>query len=63
VGEAVVHVDDVWTVHDAVLTLTRRVRVAGSAPGGMLSSMTLVTDEALEWTDVRTFAPGMLYGS
>ncbi len=59
---AVVTIEDSWTGAGDVLRLSRTVTVAGDAPGGFLSAVTLLSDRVLSWVDVDPFAPGMLYG-
>ncbi len=61
-GGACFRVEDRWTFDGAVLRLARQVTVAGSAQGGFLSAITLLSDQSLPWIDVHPFAPGMLYG-
>jgi len=65
-GTATFIVEDRWTVDhedgDSVLCLSRTVTVAGDAPGGFLSAITLRCDRPLSWLDVAPFAPGVLYG-
>lgn len=61
-GNAVVTIEDQWTVAGDELRLSRTVMIAGDAPGGFLSAFTLLSDRPLSWVDVNPFAPGMLYG-
>jgi hypothetical protein len=62
-GEKVVfRVHDQWSISGAVLSLKRKVDVAGSAAGGFLSSVILTVDPAVGWSDVNCLAPGLLYG-
>jgi hypothetical protein len=62
-GDGVVfHVVDRWSVRDAVVSVHRKVAVAGSAPGGFSSSVVFALDPALGWQDVSCLAPGALYG-
>ncbi|MGA2556621.1 MAG: hypothetical protein ABSG04_10165 [Verrucomicrobiota bacterium] len=62
-GESVVfRVDDRWRLNGAVVSVKRKVEVAGSAPGGFSSSIVLTADRSVEWTNVNCLAPGALYG-
>ncbi len=61
-GGGVVTIEDSWTVAGGVLCLSRAITVAGDAPGGFLSAVTLLSDRPLSWVDINPFAPGMLYG-
>jgi len=65
-GTATFVVEDRWTVDrtddDSMLCLSRTLAVAGDAPGGFLSAVTLRCDRPLSWLDVAPFAPGVLYG-
>ncbi len=54
---------DEWSVQDAVLELSRTVRVSGTSSGGFLSSITLSHPEAQPRPAVDYFAPGMIYGN
>ncbi len=62
-GENIVfRVNDRWTLSGAVLSLRRSVEIAGNAPGGFYSSITLKIDPATGWSEVNYLAPGVLYG-
>jgi hypothetical protein len=62
-GDHVVfRVQDRWSLNDAVVTVHRKVDVAGSAPGGFYSSVVFAVDPAVGWPDVSYLAPGALYG-
>ncbi len=53
---------DRWSLNGAVVSVRRKVEVAGKAPGGFNSSVTLTVDPSVCWSDVNCFAPGALYG-
>jgi len=62
-GDNVVfRVQDRWSLSGAVLSVRRKVEVAGSTPGGFYSSIVLTVDPSVAWTDVSCLAPGLLYG-
>ncbi len=61
-GGVVFHIDDQWSIRDAVLSLRRRVTVTGRAEGGFASSVVLGVDSSVGWSDVDFLAPGLLYG-
>ena len=61
-GRVLFHVDDLWLIDGAVLTLQRRVEILRNAPGGFLSSIQLDIDPKIGWSDVAFLAPGVIYG-
>ncbi len=62
-GENVVfHVEDLWSLNGAVVSVHRKVEVVGNAPGGFNSSVVLSVDSAIQWSDVNCMFPGALYG-
>lgn len=62
-GDKVVfHVEDHWSMTGAVVLLSRKVEVAGDAPGGFSSSIVFKVDPSIGWSDVKFLAPGALYG-
>ena len=62
-GENVVfRVNDRWSLSGAVLSVRRKVEVAGNAPGGFCSSVVLTVDPAAGWSEITYLAPGALYG-
>ncbi|HXT12638.1 MAG TPA: hypothetical protein VN873_13830 [Candidatus Angelobacter sp.] len=61
-GDVIFHIYDHWTLAGAVLSLSRKVEVSGSSPGGFYSSVILTVDPAVNWTNVSCLAPGVLYG-
>ena len=62
-GENIVfHVEDRWSLNGAVVSVRRQVEVAGNAPGGFNSSIVLMVDSSVRWSDVNCLAPGVLYG-
>ena len=62
-GENVVfRVQDRWSLSGAVVSVRRKVEVAGNAPGGFYSSVVLTVDPSVGWSDVNCLAPGVLYG-
>ncbi len=61
-GRPAFAVDDVWSVHDAVVTVHRHVRVLADLPGGYASSVSFALQPQVNWDDVGIFAPGIIYG-
>lgn len=62
-GDRVVfHVKDHWKLTGAVISLRRKIEVAGNAQGGFNSSVRLLVDPSVSWPDVNCLAPGALYG-
>lgn len=62
-GENVVfRFQDYWSLNGAVLSLRRKMEVAGNAPGGFFSSIVFDIDPSVNWTNVNCLAPGALYG-
>ena len=62
-GENVVfHVEDLWSLNGAVVSVHRKVKVVGSASGGFNSSVVLSVDSAIQWSDANCMFPGALYG-
>jgi hypothetical protein len=55
-------VHDLWSLSGAVLSVRRKVEVAGNAPGGFSSSVVLNVDPSVGWSDINCLAPGALYG-
>ena len=55
-------VEDRWSVKGAVLTVRRKVQVAGNAPGGFYSAVRFGTEPEATWPDLDYLAPGLLYG-
>ena len=58
----VFHVNDVWTLNGAVLSVRRKIEVTGKMEGGFYSSIMLTVDPSLGWSDVNYMAPATLYG-
>jgi hypothetical protein len=58
----VFHVQDRWSLNGAVVSVNRKVEVAGNAEGGFYSSVMLTVDPSVAWADVNCLAPGLLYG-
>jgi hypothetical protein len=54
-------VEDRWSVSGAVLSVSRRVEVTGSAPGGFDSAVMFSTQPEVSWKQIDFFAPGKLY--
>jgi hypothetical protein len=54
-------VEDRWTLAGAALSVHRRVRVAGNAPGGFYSALMLSTAPELALADLNFFAPSAVY--
>ncbi|MEJ2616521.1 MAG: hypothetical protein P8Z35_16315, partial [Ignavibacteriaceae bacterium] len=62
-GKGVVfHVYDQWSLNNAVLSLRRKVEVAGNAPGGFNSSIVFKVDTSVSWDKLNCMVPGALYG-
>ena len=62
-GDSVVfRVEDRWSMKGAIVSINRKVAVAGSAPGGFNSSIVFMVDSSVRWSDVNCLAPGALYG-
>jgi len=62
-GDNVVfHVRDYWSLNGEVISVQRKVEVAGNAQGGFNSSVVLTVDNSVGWIDVNYLAPGALYG-
>jgi hypothetical protein len=60
--DAKFRVIDNWTLSGAVISVSRKVEVQGSAAGGFYSSVILTVDPSVSWSDVNCLAPGLLYG-
>ncbi len=58
----VFHIEDLWSLTGNVLSVRRKVQVAGSAPGGFNSSISFDVDSSMHWSDLNCLAPGALYG-
>ncbi|HSW51185.1 MAG TPA: hypothetical protein VLH09_13465, partial [Bryobacteraceae bacterium] len=54
-------VEDRWSVSGAVLSLRRRVEVAGNSPGGFYSAVLFSTPPEVTWPDLEFMAPGKIY--
>ena len=54
-------VEDRWALSGAVLSVRRRVRVAGNAPGGFYSALMLSTGQEPKLADLDLFAPAALF--
>ena len=61
-SNVVFHVQDHWSLTGAVLAVSRKVEVTGTAPGGFDSSVEFLVAPPVEWTNVNFFIPGALYG-
>lgn len=62
-GEDVVfRLQDRWNLDGSVVSVRRRVEVAGSGPGGFDSSVVFTLEPSVGWSDVSYLAPGVLYG-
>jgi len=53
---------DRWSLNGVVVTVHRKIEVAGNAAGGFNSSVLFSIDPSVNWTDVNYLAPGTLYG-
>jgi hypothetical protein len=56
------HIRDRWSVDGAVISVTRKVDITGTAPGGFYSSVSLTIDTSVKWADIDFMAPGAIYG-
>ncbi len=62
-GEKVLfRVQDRWSLSGAVVSVRRKVEVAGDAPGGFSSAVVLAVDPAVDWSEINCLAPGVIYG-
>ncbi|HXR07100.1 MAG TPA: hypothetical protein VN765_07205 [Candidatus Acidoferrum sp.] len=61
-NNVVFSVQDHWSLDGAVVTLRRKIEVAGNAPGGFDSSIVLDLAPAIGWSNVNGLFPGALYG-
>ncbi len=61
-GNVVFRMQDHWSLDGAVVSVRRKVDVAGNAPGGFDSSVVFTVDPSTGWADVNFLAPGALYG-
>ncbi|HKV77614.1 MAG TPA: hypothetical protein VJP02_05725 [Candidatus Sulfotelmatobacter sp.] len=55
-------VHDHWSLSGPVLSVRRKVDVAGNAAGGFDSAITFQAPPSTGWSDVSYMAPGALYG-
>ena len=60
--KVVFHIHDMWSISGAVLSVHRKVDVAGNAPGGFNSSIVFNVDPSVHWNNINCMAPGALYG-
>ncbi|MGO9481100.1 MAG: hypothetical protein ACLP05_04900 [Candidatus Kryptoniota bacterium] len=60
--DVVFHVEDLWSLNEAVVSVHRKVDVVGNASGGFNSSVVFEVDTSVHWSDVNCLAPGALYG-
>lgn len=61
-NDAVFHVRDHWSLDGSVLSFSRAVTIDGNTPGGFNSSIEFMIDPSVQWTDMKCFTPGALYG-
>ena len=62
-GEHVVfHVEDLWSLRESVVSVQRKVEVAGNDSGGFNSSVVLTVDSSVHWSDMHCMIPTALYG-
>ncbi|MGE5811372.1 MAG: hypothetical protein ACM339_07720, partial [Ignavibacteria bacterium] len=59
---AVFRIEDRWSLNRDVVSVQRKVEVAGNAPGGFNSSVVFKVDPSVNWSDINCMAPGALYG-
>ena len=61
---AAFEIEDRWKVSGNVLSLSRKVNVAGTEENaGFSSAIRLSTAPVVKWEDVTCFVPGLLYGN
>lgn len=60
---ACIRARDHWAVADDALKLSRTVEVAGQAPCGFLSTITLESERGVSLSSLKPFVPGMIYGN
>ena len=62
-SNVVFHVQDHWSLTGAVVSVSRKVEVTGSTPGGFDSLIQFgVLGPSAQWTNVNFLIPGALYG-
>jgi hypothetical protein len=61
-NDVVFRVQDRWSLSGAVVSVNRKVEVAGKAEGGFYSAVVLTVDPSVGWSDVNYLAPNALYG-
>lgn len=62
-GENVIfHVDDFWSLNGSVVSVHRKVEVMGNDSGGFNSSVVLMVDSSIHWSDMNCMIPTALYG-
>ena len=60
---ATFNVEDRWTISGTVLSLNRKVSVAGTADStGFYSAVSLVSAPTVKWEETKYLIPGILYG-
>jgi hypothetical protein len=60
--KVVFHLEDQWSLNGEVVSVKRKVEVEGNVSGGFNSSIVLIVDSSVNWSDVNCLAPGALYG-
>jgi hypothetical protein len=60
--DVVFRLHDMWSLSGEVLSIHRKVEVAGNAPGGFNSSVVFMVDPSVKWKEINCLAPGALYG-
>lgn len=62
-GTVAFNVEDRWSIAGDVLSVNRKVSIAGTEDSaGFLSAIRLSTDSSFKWEDASYFAPDVLYG-
>jgi hypothetical protein len=62
-GTVAFNVEDRWSIAGDVLSVNRKVTIAGTEDNaGFLSAIRLSTDPTFKWEDASYFAPDVLYG-
>lgn len=56
-------VEDQWKINGSVLSLSRKVTVKGTEDSaGFYSSVSIISDSAMQWEETKYLAPGIVYG-
>jgi hypothetical protein len=55
-------VQDSWSLNESVVSIRRKVEIVGNDSGGFNSSVVLMIDSSVQWSDMNCMIPGALYG-